>query len=817
MTRPFCYNIPEGKSEQEALSTELLQLLGEVFSGVTNAFGDNAILYRVDVGQIYESVQIGELVFAGQFVDKSDGEVFNFEINQATNKVGYKSTGEFLDKKSLLLFLGIEVDSDAEEVDTIESSTSGLRPFDLLLEAINEEATEAYQSPFASKLRRDLDYLAALSAAMYHAGITIEAQPLYTGLHSYAIKYAFNGLRIFSQSIGSLEGVEAGDAAVAWVQEHGFDFAAAVVKEFSARRCVRFQESMQAEDQEGIQQLKDLVEEALGMAMATTTDLIKTIVEADDYQDGDVQAALASAIDEYCPVDNSEGYSAVENARELSAEWQEVVNRSGCKEDLSMRELGLPSAETIASEDGQLEVQQAEPLVESDSEDQQTQDGERIFYVNVGEGPSRNWDDCRQFGFLAAGGGRKWSKQLEKIKIGDTVIAYLKGYGYVGIGKVTSTATPATKFIVNGTPIKELSLINDTIRSIKRFNKENGEYLIGVDWQVAVARENAAWEANTGLFTTALVCASLRNQRHTITFANHSLLSNSMNGVSPASDDNEQTVMNQAALERLPCSLNAVEAMDWLEGKITESLEEYEPIDEHLEMLVTGNWESEEEFLHFFKAFSIHIAGTACENSGESSATLFSRDISDDLLLSSPYSALWEKAVLTNSSLLNEKIDLCDEEGFTDIFVDEIPLIGLLPLAYAYERALHSQILHGGFGRINPLTDLQERFLGEFADYSGTGYFDGPYADVEMAAMPSSKILCQMLEDWQSHQQLWKPSLINVILSSEFCDYHVKGNIERVLAGAGASADGSDDEWQDYFGEHWSTEEHGEILTRLSP
>ncbi|MEX1324644.1 MAG: hypothetical protein AB1Z21_10720, partial [Synechococcaceae cyanobacterium] len=148
-----------------------------------------------------------------------------------------------------------------------------------------------------------------------------------------------------------------------------------------------------------------------------------------------------------------------------------------------------------------------------------THDGERIFYVNVGEGPSRNWDDCRQFGFLAAGGGRKWSKQLEKIRVGDTVIAYLKGYGYVGIGTVISSASPATKFSVNGVPIKDLPLINDTIRSIKRFSKENGEYLIGVEWQAAVAREQAAWKSNAGLYTTALVCASLNNQSETIRFA----------------------------------------------------------------------------------------------------------------------------------------------------------------------------------------------------------------------------------------------------------------------------------------------------------
>lgn len=515
MIRPACYNIPEGKSEQEALPDELLELLANVFQGVTNAFGDNATLYRLDIGRVYESVQSGDLVVAGQFVDRSDGEVFDFEINQGTNKVGYKSTGNFLDRDALSLFLGEEAESGNGEDSSSDQSESEPYPFHLLVQAINEEGTEAYQSPFASKLRKDLDYLGALSALMYHAGATIEAQPLYTGLHSYAIKYALRGLRLFSQSISSTQGRE---SAESWVDEHGLDFAAAVVKEFSSRRCVRFQESIQSDDQEGIQELKDLVEEAIGMAMATTTDLIKCVVEADGYQAGDVQATLAAAIEEYCPIDNSEGYNAVDNARQLSAEWQEVVSRSGCVEDLSMSAIGLPSAQIIPSEQSASQEQTTETTQDSGQEEEEAVAGERIFYVNVGEGPSRNWDDCRKFGFLAAGGGRKWSKQLEKIQAGDTVIAYLKGYGYVGIGKVTSTATPATKFTVNGVSIKELPLINDTIRSIKRFSKENGEYLIGIDWQVAVPREQAAWQVNAGLYTTALVCASLRNQPDTVKF-----------------------------------------------------------------------------------------------------------------------------------------------------------------------------------------------------------------------------------------------------------------------------------------------------------
>lgn len=523
MTPPIPYNIPEGKSEQEALPNELLQLLDDVFQGITSAFGDNATLYRIDAGKIYESVQDGELVFAGQFVDKSDGEIFNFEINQETNQLGYKSSGEFLDKQSLAAFCGSLSTEEKEDSNEDQSEQEGLKPYNLLLDAINDETSEAGQSPFGSKLRKDLDYLAALAAAMYHGGISIESQPLYACLHSYAIKYALGGLKLFTQSIGSVEGLESELMAEKWVDEHGMDFASAVVKEFSSRRCERMRELIQAGDQTALDEIKAIVEDAIAMAMACTVDLIKTVAEADDYKQGDVQVALAAAIEEYCPIDNSEGYHVSENPRQMASEWQQVTDHSGCSEDLSMQALALPVAEHMSANSEQDSAEKVKDFPTTDDDNAEREDAERIYYVNVGEGPSRNWDDCRQFGFLAAGGGRKWSKQLEKIKIGDTVIAYLKGYGYVGIGKVTSTATPATKFLANGVLIKELPLINDTIRSIKRFSKENGEYLIGVDWQVAVPRDQAAWRANEGLYTTALVCASLRNQAATVSFVFNSL------------------------------------------------------------------------------------------------------------------------------------------------------------------------------------------------------------------------------------------------------------------------------------------------------
>jgi len=67
-----------------------------------------------------------------------------------------------------------------------------------------------------------------------------------------------------------------------------------------------------------------------------------------------------------------------------------------------------------------------------------------FYYFNVGEGETRCWDDCRKFGFISAGQGAQWRDQMLNFEVGDVIAAYLKGRGYVGIGRVTSA--PAISF-----------------------------------------------------------------------------------------------------------------------------------------------------------------------------------------------------------------------------------------------------------------------------------------------------------------------------------------------------------------------------------
>jgi len=78
-----------------------------------------------------------------------------------------------------------------------------------------------------------------------------------------------------------------------------------------------------------------------------------------------------------------------------------------------------------------------------------------LWFVNVGmddddeqptdekgHGNARNWDNCVRLGYVAAGGGVRYSGPLKKLEIGSQIVAYQKRRGYVGYGVVTSPAQP---------------------------------------------------------------------------------------------------------------------------------------------------------------------------------------------------------------------------------------------------------------------------------------------------------------------------------------------------------------------------------------
>lgn len=141
-----------------------------------------------------------------------------------------------------------------------------------------------------------------------------------------------------------------------------------------------------------------------------------------------------------------------------------------------------------------------------------------IYYVNVGEGATRNWDDSLHHGFMAAGGeDPRWRDQISRLERGDVVIAYLKQHGYVGVGVVTAPAVPYRDYRINGKHLGQVDLVQPNLAHDSD-DLDLCEYIVSVDWKAAVERGDAAWQPKSGLYTTTHVRASLDGQPATIDF-----------------------------------------------------------------------------------------------------------------------------------------------------------------------------------------------------------------------------------------------------------------------------------------------------------
>ena len=139
-----------------------------------------------------------------------------------------------------------------------------------------------------------------------------------------------------------------------------------------------------------------------------------------------------------------------------------------------------------------------------------------LFYVNIGEGEHRCWEDCKKYGFLSAGQDKKWSDPLRTLNKGDIVVAYLKGHGYVGIGRVVNEAVPVNDFKFENKSLKEYKLKIPNI--FENSDNDKSEYLVKIDWICSVEKSEAKWKKKSNLFTTQLIKASLDNQFQTIEF-----------------------------------------------------------------------------------------------------------------------------------------------------------------------------------------------------------------------------------------------------------------------------------------------------------
>jgi uncharacterized protein len=140
-----------------------------------------------------------------------------------------------------------------------------------------------------------------------------------------------------------------------------------------------------------------------------------------------------------------------------------------------------------------------------------------VHFVNVGSYAHREWDDCRKYGFLAAGYGRVYSSQLERLEVGSIAAAFMSGHGYVGIARILAKPVPARDFRYRGRPLRRDMLTGPELLHDLQDDDEC-EYLVAAKWIKQVPAEDARFRRKAGLFANPSVVSSLSNQPKTLEF-----------------------------------------------------------------------------------------------------------------------------------------------------------------------------------------------------------------------------------------------------------------------------------------------------------
>jgi hypothetical protein len=138
----------------------------------------------------------------------------------------------------------------------------------------------------------------------------------------------------------------------------------------------------------------------------------------------------------------------------------------------------------------------------------------RLYYFNVGERPYRKWEDYRKYKFISAGQGVRWRNAILGFHTGDVFAAYLKGHGFVGIGRIKESALRINQVVINSKPLVALC----PNMSLNCESAEKSEYVAKVEWIKEVPAEKAKMKWKAGIYTTTHIRASLDRQPETVSY-----------------------------------------------------------------------------------------------------------------------------------------------------------------------------------------------------------------------------------------------------------------------------------------------------------
>jgi hypothetical protein len=123
---------------------------------------------------------------------------------------------------------------------------------------------------------------------------------------------------------------------------------------------------------------------------------------------------------------------------------------------------------------------------------------EWAWFFNVGENNQHggSWQACREHGFLSAGGGPKWQKDVKALSVGDPVYAYVSAKGYVGFGKVIEAAVPIKNFTIGAGKKSLLSssiLPEDLRKQLESASDapDYSDYVVRIAWHKTYSKDHA--------------------------------------------------------------------------------------------------------------------------------------------------------------------------------------------------------------------------------------------------------------------------------------------------------------------------------------
>jgi hypothetical protein len=136
------------------------------------------------------------------------------------------------------------------------------------------------------------------------------------------------------------------------------------------------------------------------------------------------------------------------------------------------------------------------------------------WYVSLGVGEHRTWEDCQRYGFISAGQGRWYSNTLQQLPLGARVFVCVPQRGYVGVGIVKETAIRARDFNVITDGIEKPILKAPNLKAPRMDENaddpEHSEYLVRVEWLKKVPLIEAIWEK--GMFANQNSACKMRSQ-----------------------------------------------------------------------------------------------------------------------------------------------------------------------------------------------------------------------------------------------------------------------------------------------------------------